>query len=113
MDIKNLTLNNKKLKWTDPKVKLCAICFSAHHNATSCPKRCQTPKDRSMQNLYQCFQPTQFTNYTAPKRSPIRGAVRDNITFTHVTKNLQQSNNSQDSPKKRPLHLPCLNQNLT
>ncbi|CAG8776537.1 7950_t:CDS:1, partial [Funneliformis caledonium] len=53
LDIKNLTLNNKKLEWTDPKAKLYAICSSAHHNATTCPRRHQSPKDCNMQNLYQ------------------------------------------------------------
>ncbi|CAG8660745.1 6663_t:CDS:1, partial [Funneliformis caledonium] len=52
LDIKNLTLNNKKLEWTDPKAKLCAICSLTHHNASTCPRRRQSSKDRNMQNLY-------------------------------------------------------------
>ena len=55
-----------------------------------------------MQNLYQRFQPAQFNNYTAPKRSPMRGAVRDNITFAHIAKTPQQTDNSSDKPKRRP-----------
>ena len=36
--VADLSLNGKRLKWTDSKKNLCAICFSAHHNASFCPK---------------------------------------------------------------------------
>src|SRR5215204_3520973 len=47
-NITDFTLNGKKVEWTDSKHKLCAICSSAHHNAMTCPKCRQTPKDRNM-----------------------------------------------------------------
>ena len=53
--ISDLSFNGKRLEWTDSKQKLCAICSSLHHNASSCPKRRQTPKDRNTQYLYQRF----------------------------------------------------------
>jgi hypothetical protein len=94
----NLTLDSKRLEWTTPDKKLCAICSSAHHNASNCPKRRQAPKDRSMQYLYQRFQPAQFSNYTAPKK-PIRNAIKDNISFAEATN--PKTSRPNPPPKKQ------------
>src|SRR3954465_3525796 len=50
--VSDLSLNGKRLEWTDSKKKLCAICSSAHHNASTCPKKRYNPKDRKTQQLY-------------------------------------------------------------
>jgi hypothetical protein len=97
-----LTLNGKKVEWMDSKKKLCALCSSAHHNATNCPKRRHNPKDRNMQQLYQRFQPAKFNNYVAPKKQHQRGAVRDNVTFVDALKNRKKEDQSQDSTSNPP-----------
>src|SRR5690349_7186474 len=82
IETNNLAFNNKKLEWTDTKTKLCTICSSSHHNASSCLRKRNTPKDKNTQYLYQRFQPAQFNGYTVPKKP--RGAVRDNLTFADM-----------------------------
>jgi len=99
---KELTLNGKKVEWTDSKKKLCAICSSAHHNASNCPKRRHTPKDRNMQQLYQKFQPARFNNYVAPKKQQQRGAVRDNVTFVDAVNNKKKDDQSKGSSSNPP-----------
>jgi hypothetical protein len=100
--LKELSLNGKKVEWTDSKKKLCAICSSAHHNATNCPKRRHNPKDRNMQQLYQRFQPARFNNYVAPKKQQQRGAVRDNVTFVDAVKNKKKNDQTIGSSSDLP-----------
>jgi len=80
----NLTIDNKHVTWTKSNAKLCAICSSPHHKASACPRKRKTPDNRSVQKLYQRFQPAQFSNYKAPTK-PLKGAVNPNVTFAHVT----------------------------
>jgi hypothetical protein len=102
----NLTIDGKHVIWTSSNTKLCAICSSPNHKASDCPKRRKRPADRNMQNLYQRFQPAQFSNYKAPPKK-LAGAVTPNITFAHMTKGPQNgdqtitSNNHASSPKQQ------------
>src|SRR3954453_13401720 len=97
--VSDLSLNGKCLEWTDSKKKLCAICSSAHHNASTCPKKRYNPKDRSTQQLYQRYQPVQFNNYSAPAKPYQRGAVRDNIPFVDAIKSGPKKFNNQQQQK--------------
>ena len=94
----NLTIDKKHVTWTRTDAKLCAICSAPNHQANSCPRKCRNPSDRSVQQLYQKFQPAQYNNYKAPQKQP-RGAVNPNVTFAHVTKGTDDS--KEPSPNKK------------
>src|SRR5215216_3989410 len=109
----NLTIDGKHVTWTSANAKLCAICSSPQHKASDCPKRRKQPADRNVQNLYQRFQPAQFSNYKAPKK--MRGAVNPDITFADATKKQNNKNITPPSqlPPKQGKDLPHNNKSST
>ena len=52
-----IMLDDKRLVWTQPDTKLCALCAAPGHDSHSCRKKRAAPQDRQTQNLYQRFKP--------------------------------------------------------
>ena len=89
-------LDQKKLIWTDPNTKLCYICSVPGHQSYNCRRNRKAPKDRQMQNLYQRYQPAQFSNYKAPPSKPKSTPIQSHKQTTHRS----MGSNNYQQPKE-------------